>query len=60
MWSEQMNVLLQRSTANGWWRLPGDGREVEAGASSPWGVVFPGKMAQNRVKEPELDAVFSD
>lgn len=55
-----MNVLLQRSTANGWWRLPGDGREVEAGASSPWGVVFPGKMVQNRVKEPELDAVFSD
>lgn len=40
--------------------MPGDGREVEAGASSPWGVVFPGKMAQNRVKEPELDAVFSD
>lgn len=32
-----------------------------AGASSLLGVVLPGKMAQDRVKEPELDAsIFID
>lgn len=53
-----MNGLLQRNTANGWRKLSGDGREVEAGASSLWGVVLSGKITQDRVKEPELD-VFS-
>lgn len=52
-----MNLLLQRKTPNGWQKLCGGGREVkDASALSLWEAVLPGTVAQDRVKEPELDA----
>ena len=54
-----MKLLLQRNTASRWQKLIGEVRKVKwAGASF---LLWGRKMAQDRVREPRLDAsIFRD